>query len=309
MKNAIIFFYNLNPDTINNYNNYYYFYHNNYLYTLFLYDKDINDINNILQLNQKLNTMNIKAHKIILNKNNQPLSLINNNYYILYQILIKNFNKKVTLNDINLLNSILITNNLEIFKKDWSILWANKIDYLEYQINQTGKKYPILVESFSYFVGMTENAIAYLRNTIHEIKPSNSDIGVISHRKILINDNLFNLYEPTNMIIDYKVRDLAEYIKNSFFQDNFQILDELRYHFNKNYYSLFAIRILFARLLYPSFYFTIYDSVITNKIKEDEILKITSRINEYENYLYEIFLYLKKFYNIPEIEWLKKKKN
>ena len=60
--------------------------------------------------------------------------------------------------------------------------------------------------------------------------------------------------------------------------------------------------------MYPSFYFNLYDDIISNKKEEKELLKITSRINEYEQYLYEIYLYLKKIYNIPEVEWLKKRR-
>ena len=308
MKNIINFFYNLYPETVNNYHNNYYFLYNNKLYILILYDGNINDINNIYELNQKMISFNIKVHQIILNKDLTPLSFINNNYYILYNITINNFNKKITLQDINYLNSFTPTLSNEILYKDWSILWANKIDYLEYQINQSGKKYPILVESFSYFVGMSENAISYFRNTVHEIKPNNNDIGVISHKKIKMNDNLFNLYDPTNLIIDYKVRDIAEYIKNSFFVDNFNIIEELYQHFSKNYYSEISIRILLSRIIYPSYYFQIYDSIIKEEIKEEEILKITSRIDDYELYLYEIFSILKKIYNIPEISWLKKRR-
>ena len=46
----------------------------------------------------------------------------------------------------------------------------------------------------------------------------------------------------------------------------------------------------------------------SEKLTAEELLKITSRINEYEQYLYEIYLYLKKIYNIPEVEWLKKRR-
>ena len=46
-------------------------------------------------------------------------------------------------------------------------------------------------------------------------------------------------------------------------------------------------------------------SAIT-RINESEILNITNRINEYEEYLRNIYFYLRKFYNIPEVEWLTK---
>lgn len=305
MKNAINFYYNLKPENINNYNNYYYFYYNKYLYVLLLYNEDLKYINDIYNLNVSLLSLNIPIHQIIINKNNSIISLINNNYYILYKILIKNYNRKINIKDINYLNNIIITNNID---NNWDYLWSTKIDYLEYQINQSGKKYPLIVESFSYFVGLTENAISYAKNATLELKKDYNNIGVITHKKLNINDTLFNLYDPLNITIDYKIRDLAEYIKNSFFEDNFNIFNELNYYFKKNYLSIYLIRLLFARILYPSFYFNLYDDIISNKKEEKELLKITSRINEYEQYLYEIYLYLKKIYNIPEVEWLKKRR-
>ena len=73
-----------------------------------------------------------------------------------------------------------------------------------------------------------------------------------------------------------------------------------------NYYSPYGIRLLFARVLYPSYYFDLYELIIQNKVKESEILTITSNSSKYEVYLKNIFYYLSKFYNIPEIEWLRK---
>ena len=113
MKNAINFYYNLKPENVNNYNNYYYFYYNKYLYVLLLYNEDLKYINDIYNLNVSLLSLNIPIHQIIINKNNSIISLINNNYYILYKILIKNYNRKINIKDINYLNSIIITNNID----------------------------------------------------------------------------------------------------------------------------------------------------------------------------------------------------
>ena len=43
------------------------------------------------------------------------------------------------------------------------------------------------------------------------------------------------------------------------------------------------------------------------KKEEKELNNIINRINEYEMYLYNVYLYLSKYYDIPEIEWLKKR--
>lgn len=303
MKNTINFFYNLNIESVNNYNNYYYFYHNNYYYVFFRYDLDINKIDEIYKLNSFMSNFTY-IHQIVLNKNNYPLSNIQGINYILYRVVINNFNNKIDLSSLYKLN-IQISNS--VLNTNWAVLWEKKVDYLEYQINQMGKKYPLIVESFSYYVGLTENAISYFNDTFNSVNPNDSDVGFISHRKL--DNSLFSLYDPCNIIIDYRVRDIAEYIKLSFFEDNFNIYKELEYYFRNNYFSIFSIRILFARLLYPSYYFNIYDGIITNTIKEDSLLKITSRIHEYEIFLYDIYNLLSQYYRIPQIEWLKKAVN
>ena len=101
----------------------------------------------------------------------------------------------------------------------------------------------------------------------------------------------------------------AEYIKYSFFNNNQNIFNELNEYFYHNYYSPYGIRVLFSRILYPSFYFNTYDKIISGKVEEQELNKIISKINNYEIYLYNIYLYLKKYYNIPSVEWLKKTRN
>ncbi len=50
-----------------------------------------------------------------------------------------------------------------------------------------------------------------------------------------------------------------------------------------------------------------YDQIITNTIKEDKLFEIINRINDYEEYLKNIFIFLNKYYKIPEVEWLMKK--
>ena len=61
-----------------------------------------------------------------------------------------------------------------------------------------------------------------------------------------------------------------------------------------------------ARMLYPSYYFDLYDEIINKETKESKLLNIRNKICEYEELLKEIYSYLHLKYNIPEIEWLKK---
>lgn len=301
MKNNIIYYYNIEVSNLVKNGNYYSFYFNDDRYEFNIYTRDFKEENDILKLNRFMVENNILVHEIIPNKNGNIVSVVDNVPYVLYKVYI-NKDKKITLDELTFMSQYDVVGVDSLKRNEWDTLWGTRIDYLEYQINQMGKKYPILVDSFSYFVGMAENAISYVKNTIIETKKEELDKDVISHNKVY--DSINSIYDPLNIIIDHKSRDVSEYIKASFFLNNKKIFEELDIYFSKNYYSFYGIRLLFGRVVYPSFYFDLYDNVILGNVKESEVLNITSRTVEYEAYLREIYYYLRKFYNIPMIDWL-----
>lgn len=303
MKNTINYYYNLNPNKINKIFNYYYFYVDNELYYFSIYTRDVKDIKAIYKFNQEMLNQNILFNEIINNQTGTILTFVNQTPYILTKINV-NINKPIRLSEISYLSSIKISYPKELMRSNWANLWISKIDYLEYYHEQNYQKYPLLSSSFNYFVGLSENAISYLNQTIAKLKPEVSDIGVLSHDVILLDDTVYNLYDSQNIIIDHKARDLAEYIKISFFRDNYSIFDELDEYFKYHYFSFYGIQLVMARVLWPSFYFEVYDCILRNQLNESAILKITSRISEYEKYLGDIFSYFHKFYPIAEVGWL-----
>ena len=281
MKNIIEFYYNIRIDKLHNKDGYYFFNIGSKSFILKPYNDNEARIQNIFKLSTLIENQ-IKFDHIILNRNN----ILN-------------------LPSISNISNVPITSSKELSnleRNNWEILWSNKIDYYEMQIMENKKKYPLIRESFDYFVGMGENAISYLVNTKLEAKPTMYDNKVPSHNNL--NESL---YDPSNIISDHKARDVAEYIKYCFWHNNidnlFPNLDE---YFRHNYYSAYGIRVLFARLIYPSFYFNIYDQIITGKEEESALNPIIDRITDYEYYLYSIYLYFLKYYDIPPIEWLKK---
>ena len=306
MKDIINYYYNLNPNKIKKIFNYYYFYLKDELYYLVSYNRKLEDINSIYNYNKEMLSHNILVNEIIPNKENSPITYINKEPYILMKILI-NINKPINLPEINYISNINIFYQNNIARDNWLNLWINKIDYLEYHHEQNKKKYPLLNQSFNYFIGLSENAITYLNNTTKLYKKEKKDIGVTSHD--YLDNTIYSLYNPLNIIIDHKARDIAEYIKLSFFNDNYSIYEQLDEYFKHNYFSIYGISLIIARILYPSFYFDYYDKIINNIENESSILKITSRIKEYEKYLQDIFIYFHKYYNIKDINWLKKEVN
>ena len=306
MKNTINYYYNLNPNKINQIFNYYYFYIDNELYYFNVYTKNVKDVQAIYRFNQELLSKNVLVNEIINNRTGTILTYVNQIPYLLTKVNI-NINKPIKLYEISYLSRIPISYPNELMRANWANLWINKIDYLEYHQEQNYQKYPLLSSSFNYFVGLSENAISYLNQTVSKLKPEKSDIGVLSHDVMLLDDTVYGLYDSQNIIIDHKARDLAEYIKISFFKDNYSIFDELDEYFKYHYFSFYGIQLVVARVLWPSFYFEVYDGILRNQLNESVVLKITSRIDEYEKYLADVFSYFHKYYAIDDIAWLKRK--
>ncbi len=298
MKNILEFYYNLSlEEEILNRNGNYYFVINNNSFVFRPFYGNNNSIDDIYKLNNYLSNFSY-IDKIILNKFNSPITKVKD---ILYVLILLKGNNNINLSIISNLASIDIPSFKSLERNNWEVLWGNLIDYYEMQIGQNEKKYPLIRESFDYFVGMGENAISYLVNTKKEVKPNFYDKKVLSH------NNLYNsLFDPLNIILDHKARDLAEYIKLSFFNNNQNIFKELDEYFYYNHYSFYGMRILFARIIYPSFYFKLYDEILSKKKEEKELNSIIKRIDDYELYLSNIYFYLRKYYDIPMIEWLKK---
>ena len=61
-----------------------------------------------------------------------------------------------------------------------------------------------------------------------------------------------------------------------------------------------------ARMLFPSYYFDTYDEIIQGVKQEEKILIYLEKVDLYEDFLAKIYYILEIFYQIPEIEWIKK---
>ena len=66
-----------------------------------------------------------------------------------------------------------------------------------------------------------------------------------------------------------------------------------------------SIILLITRLLFPSYYFDIYEDIILKNKKEEELKEIINKRNNITNLLKYIFDKYSNF-NIPYIEWIKK---
>ena len=302
MKNNINYYYGILTDDVIKNNDEYYFYYNNHEYHLITYNRPYEEIKALYELNIEMLKRNILVHKFIRNINNSIITYINNQAYVLIELYIYK-NNKVFLNDIKYYQNFNqnIFYNKELLRNDWINLWSNKIDYYEYQISELGNKYKILNESIYYYIGLGENAISYLKNNYNYEKNN----YVVSHRRINVKKGSIEFYNPINFIIDNKVRDISEYIKESFFNDKLDI-HEIKLYLNNINLSKNDYILLFSRLLFPSYYFDVYDEIINNNLNEEKIINIIEKNSIYEEFLRNIYIFIRKEKNIliEPIDWL-----
>lgn len=300
MKNAINYYYNLNPIEIRQTNKMYKFKIDNNYYTLIEVEDDIKKINEIYDIAKKLNMRGIYTHDIILNLQNNIITYINNNTYLLLKTY-NEMNEEITLENIIQFSNVTknIIDKSDLKRNNWYELWINKIDYFEYQVNQLGKKFPLIRESFSYYAGMLETGISLLINT--NLININT---CICHNRIKKNNTLFDLYNPFNFIVDSRIRDAAEYFKEQFkYKDPYSdIINYLEY----NNLEADEIVLFYIRMFYPSFYFDLYEDIMSNKQEEKELKKILDKTEEYETLLKRLYIYINNRVKLPDIEWIKK---
>ncbi len=298
MKNTILYYYNIEPDKIVQSKNEFKIFSQGNLYLLVEVNRYLYEIEEIYNLSYLLAEYGFLVHQPIYNINKDLITNYNDKSYCLMQVHNKN-NKKITLEDI-----IFFSNEIEEFnslkRDDWHNLWANKIDFYEEQILEIGLKYPNLRKTFSYFVGLSENAISLSRN----IK---SNYLCVSHKRITHNFYEWDFLNPFNLILDSKVRDVSEFFKYRFIYEKNTLFEVFDY-INNNIFNKEDATLLFARLMYPSFYFDVLETIIDNKCEDKQLEEIIIKINDFELFLEEVYLYLKNSYNIETINWLEKKR-
>lgn len=301
MKNAIEYFYNFPNITIHELADKIMFNIDNIQYNLLPNNRNYKELEEIYNITRGWNNY----YKIIRNKNNSIITNINNKEYVLIKVL-KNYDSNITIEDIMFLPKVPLHAYHSIKRNNWSELLQRKIDFFIYQREHIKKKYLIIDECLDYYIGMTENAISYLNTTNMSTKHYQDSNITISHRRIL-KDQKYELYNPLNLIIDHKARDISQYFKLLFITNQIDEKEKLISRIITNLdFNEYDYRILMARMLYPSFFFDKYEEIVNFTHKEEEIMPIIKRIKEYEEYIKKIYEIISYKIKIPKVEWILK---
>lgn len=299
MKNFIDYYYNINVSEIKHIHDKYFIYTNNERYMLKVFgDTDFFMVYEYLanQLDKYL-----YFFRIVKNRQNDYLTYIDDKPYILLKLSDIN-NNTISIYDIKINQFFEYSNKISrLIRFPWVKLWENKIDYFEEWCYLKQNQYKNMYSLFHYFIGIAENAVLYLKITEAEEKVEEIDRLVISHNRLSMDSSLYDYYDPTNIVLDHPSRDVSEYIKSTYVHGNFDI-KLLEEYLNEHNFSKYGLRLLYARILFPSFFFDYIDEMILNSYDTD-LLYLEARIIEFEKFISQISVFFKEKYDIPVVTW------
>jgi len=292
MKNVIYTYYNILLDEINKDNNNYYFYYNGQMYLFYMVE---NDVVLIKKIYDYIRSNFIECFEIIKNKDNEIFTNVDNRKYSLlkikgilkYEVKFDEF-KHYPVNEVG---------------NDWGKLWGDRLDYYELQIRELGFNYQTVLNSYGLFSGLANNAIFYYNMSLKKYK---DDVIVsIVHNRMYYPMYLIDYNNPLNFVIDYSIRDIAEYIKAYVMSYDYEqrniilLLDKLE--LNNLMFNL-----LYSRLLYPTFYFDVFDKIILEDGVDNDVIPIIENIDKYLDMLKIIYYKYKDKYNMFNVNWINK---
>ena len=309
MKDIINYSYNFDIDSVKDYKNYSTFTYNGECFYFVFFNRTEDELKDIVKIIYELKNKGIKVHDIIINRDKLILTKVGNVNYLLLKL---NNKEDEVINFVSLVEQSdrlkLNTNNSKLYRNNWGELWSKKIDYFEYQIKEIGKDKQIILDSFSYYVGLAENAISYVNKINKVIGMSDNDTITLSHRRIFYPNISLNYYNPLSFIFDLNVRDVAEYLKVEFFNNEDSMLD-LKTYLKMKRLTPYSYHMLYARLLYPSYYFDLYEDAMNNSSYDNKrIVEVVSKVHDYELFLKNAYLEISKYTNLEHIDWIMEEK-
>lgn len=281
MENILNYYYDINVIDIKKYDYY-------YLITSdegeeYLFNEIVN-VSELKEILDYLNNTNMLYHLLMLTKEQNITITYNDKEYALFKV-----------RDNDNLNIFSFSNLITNGKCIWGTLWSNRVDYYLEQLKEVVDINEIKY-AMDYYISLAEIAISYF-NTLEEIYKSNELTYTISHHITSSPVSKYELYNPSNMCKDLIVRDVAEYIKASFFEDiltNNEILNLIdRINLNEQ-----LANYLLVRLIYPSYMFKIYDKYIETKEIDRKFYEYMKKSREYEHLLANIYNKLKLKFSI-----------
>ena len=125
----------------------------------------------------------------------------------------------------------------------------------------------------------------------------------INHKRIKKDISTISFYNPLNLVLDVRVRDVCEYFKEQFFYSSNPI-NKVKEYLKFSHLSNEEAILFFSRILYPSYYFDIYDEIVNGNYGINKLKLIIEKNREFEHFIIDVYYFMRNIYDIPEIEWI-----
>ncbi|OEH93976.1 spore coat putative kinase YutH [Bacillus solimangrovi] len=203
----------------------------------------------------------------------------------------------------------------------WKDIWATRLQQMEEY--WYSKMYDSLsssfeqwfVESFPYFLGVTENAIQYVAdNDLDDVRGERLD-GTICMKRI---ERMVGEIFPWEWIYDHYSRDVGEWIRTLYWEHGYphcfhEINTFLNDYESRGGLSLYGWRMVYARLLFPQHYFECVEgyfmahSDVEREKYTHQLRHIIKNNKQYEYFIRDFYqnvgLSPEKL-NLPTLHWL-----
>jgi spore coat protein YutH len=208
---------------------------------------------------------------------------------------------------------------------EWKKLWEKRLEQMEQVWNGLLFHTPdneferMFIESFPYYIGLTENAIQYLVDAEIDDEPNQSDSGTVCHERFstLSWGTECIIKNPFDWVFDHRSRDLAEWTRERYFRNCQTYHLDLKQFFQEyqsiSVLSSFSWKLLYSRILFPLHYFDCIENYYNvhseqeKKDLEERLSKILRQSSEYERFLggfYQLVEAPVKKFKLIQPEWI-----
>lgn len=161
--------------------------------------------------------------------------------------------------------------------------WESKVDYIEKLLLEVKKQDEKVLYIFNYFVGMSEVSIKYFKEKVLKNELNSSLQCTIVHKRIGYIYKKIELNDPYNYILDNRVRDISEYVKDSLVRKNYTELNNELSTIKKIEYSSLEYGYLVSRIMFPTFFFDNIESYLYSEKDSCILFEMTKYVNKYES--------------------------
>ncbi|CDQ39207.1 MULTISPECIES: protein kinase family protein [Virgibacillus] len=196
----------------------------------------------------------------------------------------------------------------------WKELWIAKVNSMEEKLAQEARISPsaynqLVMDVLPYIIGISENAIQYIRESEQEQRYYEVDQGTVAFRRYA-NQLIQPIMWPMELVYDHPARDISEFIRQQLlanvppanitrFLNDYQAIRSL---------SVFSWRLVYARLLFPIHLFDFLErNLIEANSSAEQFKQLLQLQSEYEQKLGDFYNSVDidcELLQIPVLHWL-----